>query len=116
VDARHKAGHDKLSLLAMSSKADAMRTVSVRIEGRVQGVYYRAWTERTARELGLDGTVRNANDGSVEAVFSGPANKVAEMLRLCAEGPPDARVTKVTVIQEGGSAPRGFKVIGTHWR
>ena len=92
------------------------RTVSVRIEGRVQGVYYRAWTDRTARELGLDGTVRNANDGSVEAVFSGPADKVGEMLRLCADGPPDARVTKVTVIQEGGSAPRGFKVIGTNWR
>ena len=83
----------------------ATRTVSVRIEGRVQGVYYRAWTDRTARELGLDGTVRNANDGSVEAVFSGPADKVAEMLRLCADGPPDARVTKVTVNQEGGSAP-----------
>jgi acylphosphatase len=49
-------------------------------------------------------------------VFSGPADKVAEMLRLCADGPPDARVTKVTVTQEGGSAPRGFKVIGTHWR
>jgi acylphosphatase len=49
-------------------------------------------------------------------VFSGPADKVAEMLRLCADGPPDARVTKVTVIQEGGAAPRGFKVLGTHWR
>ena len=76
----------------------------------MQGVYYRAWTEQTARELGLDGTVRNANDGSVEAVFSGPADKVDEMLRRCADGPPDARVTKVTVTKEGGSAPRGFKV------
>jgi acylphosphatase len=88
----------------------------VRIEGLVQGVYYRAWTNQTARELGLDGTVRNAIDGSVEAMFSGPPDKVAAMLRLCADGPPDARVTKVTVIQEGGSAPRGFKVLGTHWR
>jgi acylphosphatase len=92
------------------------RTVSVKIEGLVQGVYYRAWTEQTARALGLDGSVLNARDGSVEAVFSGPADKVAEMLRLCADGPPDARVTKVTVIQEGGAAPRGFKVLGTHWR
>jgi acylphosphatase len=94
----------------------ANKTVSVKIEGRVQGVYYRAWTEQTARTLGLDGTVRNASDGSVEAVFSGPADKVDEMLRRCADGPPDARVTRVTVIQEGGSAPRGFKVIGTNWR
>ena len=64
---------------------------------------------------GANQAMRNANDGSVEAVFSGPADKVAEMLRLCADGPSDARVTKVTVTQEGGSAPRGFKVIGTHW-
>ena len=66
------------------------RTVTVRIEGRVQGVYYRAWTDETARELGLDGSVRNASDGSVEAVFSGPADKVEEMLGV-RHGPPDAR-------------------------
>ena len=92
------------------------RTVTVRIEGRVQGVYYRAWTYDTARSLGLNGWVRNASDGSVEAVFSGPVRKVDEMLRLCADGPPDARVSKVTVIQEGGTVAPGFRVIGTNWR
>jgi acylphosphatase len=94
----------------------AKRTVSVKIEGRVQGVYFRAWTDETARGFGLSGTVRNANDGSVEAVFSGPAEKVEEMLKLCAKGPPDARVSKVTVIKEGGSVGPGFRVIGTNWR
>jgi acylphosphatase len=94
----------------------ARRTVSVKIEGRVQGVYYRAWTEQTARALGLDGSVRNASDGSVEAVFSGPADKVDEMLRRCAEGPLDARVSKVTVTNESGSVGPGFRVLGTNWR
>jgi acylphosphatase len=94
----------------------ANKTVTVKIEGRVQGVYYRAWTEQTARALGLDGTVRNASDGSVEAVFSGPADKVNEMLRHCADGPPDARVTKITVTKEGGSVSPGFRVLGTNWR
>jgi acylphosphatase len=94
----------------------ATRTVSVKIEGRVQGVYYRAWTEQTARSLGLDGWVRNAPDGSVEAVFSGPTANVDEMLRLCEQGPPDARVTKVTVTDERGSVPAGFKVIAGDWR
>jgi acylphosphatase len=94
----------------------AKRTVSVKIEGRVQGVYYRAWTDETARGLGLSGTVRNANDGSVEAVFSGPTEQVEEMLKLCTKGPPDARVSKVTVIKEGGSIGPGFRVIGTFWR
>src|SRR6476469_10559679 len=99
----------------MSVKADETKIVSVKIEGRVQGVYYRAWTEQTARALGLDGTVRNASDGSVEAVFSGPADKVDEMLRLCAKGPPDALVSKVTVIEQGGSVAPGFRVIGRNW-
>jgi acylphosphatase len=94
----------------------ANRTVAVKIEGRVQGVYYRAWTEQTARAFGLSGTVRNANDGSVEAVFSGPVEKVDEMLRRCADGPPDALVSKVTVIKEGGSVSPGFRVLGTNWR
>lgn len=92
------------------------KTVSVKIEGLVQGVCYRAWTKETARSLGLDGTVRNCSDGSVEAVFAGPADKVDDMLKRCGEGPPDASVTKVTVIQEGGAVAPGFKVIGRNWR
>jgi acylphosphatase len=101
----------------MTQEADKeKRTVTVKIEGRVQGVYYRAWTYDTARSLGLDGTVRNTNDGGVEAVFSGPANIVADMLRRCEDGPADARVTKVTILKEGGSVAPGFKVLGTNWR
>jgi acylphosphatase len=94
----------------------AKRTVTVRIEGRVQGVYYRAWTYDTARSLGLDGWVRNAKDGSVEAVFSGPPEIVEDMLKRCADGPRDAKVTAVTITDEGGSPPSGFKVLGTNWR
>jgi acylphosphatase len=91
-----------------------LKTVTVRIEGRVQGVYYRAWTEQSARHLNLDGWVRNRRDGSVEAVFAGPEAQVDEMLRRCAEGPPDAEVTSVTVTDEGGAPPSGFSVLPTH--
>jgi acylphosphatase len=100
----------------MTQKAGETRTVTVKIEGRVQGVYYRAWTDETARTLGLNGWVRNATDGSVEAVFSGPPAAVADMLRRCADGPRDAKVTAVTIIDEGGAPPSGFRVIGTNWR
>jgi acylphosphatase len=94
-----------------------VKTVTVRIEGRVQGVYYRAWTYETAQSLRLDGTVRNASDGSVEAVFSGPLEAVADMLQRCEEGPKDARVTQVTILQEGGTVAPGFKVVATdRWR
>ena len=99
-----------------TNKDTTQRTVTVKIEGRVQGVFYRAWTEQTARSLGLDGTVRNMRDGSVEAVFSGLLEVVDEMLKRCAEGPPDAQVTAVTVTHEGGSVAPGFKVIGTDWQ
>ena len=107
---------ERLFGVGMPEKSGEKRTVTVKIEGRVQGVFYRAWTEQTARMLGLDGTVRNMEDGSVEATFSGPAEIVANMLRRCADGPKNARVTKVTVVQEGGSVAPGFRVLGTKWR
>ena len=96
------------------AETDPHRTVTVRIEGRVQGVYYRGWTEQTARSLGLSGWVRNRRDGSVEAVFSGDANVVAAMLKRCLDGPPAAKVDEVRITDEGGSAPSGFKVLPTH--
>ena len=86
-------------------------TVRVRITGRVQGVCYRAWTERTASALGLCGWVRNRGDGAVEALFSGAAGPVAEMLRRCREGPPGALVEEVAAVEEIGAAPAGFVIL-----
>jgi acylphosphatase len=89
------------------------RTVRVRIEGGVQGVGYRYWTERVAGELGPAGWVRNRRDGSVEALFSGPADEVAQMLQRCKDGPRSAHVRAVTVVEEGGDTPAGFDVLPT---
>ncbi len=91
----------------MSGGSDE-RTVRVRIAGRVQGVGFRYWTEETAGELGLAGWVRNRRDGSVEALFSGAADDVAQMLRRCHAGPRAAEVACVEVQEEGGDAPGGF--------
>jgi len=65
------------------------------IRGRVQGVWFRAWTENVARDLCLDGWVRNRADGTVEAVFAGPVPAVERMIGNCHEGPPAARVDEV---------------------
>ncbi|MGB3743368.1 MAG: acylphosphatase [Xanthobacteraceae bacterium] len=62
------------------------------IRGRVQGIGYRAWTEVTALERGVEGWVRNRRDGSVEALFSGLDDEVAAMIAECRRGPPGARV------------------------
>ena len=67
----------------------------VTIGGRVQGVGYRAWVEHQARVRGLEGWVRNRRDGSVEAVFAGLENVVADMVASCWRGPMSARVDDV---------------------
>lgn len=90
--------------------ASMIRTVHVRIRGRVQGVYFRAWTRNQAISLGLDGWVRNCTDGSVEAVVSGPVSAVAGMLTAFHAGPPDAVVEAVEIVQDGGSVPEGFEI------
>lgn len=76
-------------------------SVHVRIAGRVQGVAYRAWTEREANRRGLSGWVRNIDGGGVEAVFSGPAEPVLEMILSCREGPRLAVVEIVDVLGAG---------------
>jgi len=76
-----------------ADRHDMVRQVIIR--GRVQGVGYRAWTEYTALERGLQGWVRNRRDGSVEAVFSGSEEAVLTIIELCRDGPPGARVLAV---------------------
>jgi acylphosphatase len=65
------------------------------IRGRVQGVGYRAWVEQQASARKLEGWVRNRSDGSVEALFAGPADVVSDMIAQCRRGPLSARVDAV---------------------
>ncbi|MCW5641701.1 MAG: acylphosphatase [Rhodoferax sp.] len=65
------------------------------ISGHVQGVYFRASLESTARTLQLAGWVRNRRDGRVEAMVQGPAAAVESLVQWCHQGPPAARVDTV---------------------
>ncbi|WP_159900500.1 acylphosphatase [Salinirussus salinus] len=69
----------------------------VYVTGTVQGVYFRATTRDEARERGVDGWVRNLDDGRVEAVFEGPEEDVEAMVEFCQEGSEAARVEDVDV-------------------
>jgi acylphosphatase len=80
--------------------------VLVMVRGRVQGVGYRAWVEDQATMNGLEGWVRNRRDGSVEALFAGPAQDVAEIVAACRKGPPAARVDAVTEMPAGADQLR----------
>lgn len=92
------------------------RTVRATIAGKVQGVWYRGWTVDRARALGLTGWVRNRRDGTVEALFSGPADAVDAMLAQCREGPSLARVTDVVVTPVEGDADGAGAVDGFEQR
>jgi len=97
----------------MATPSTKIRTLHVRIEGRVQGVGYRYWTEQTALALGIDGWVRNRRDASVEALFSGSQGAVAEMLDRCRSGPRLASAVVVTVLDEDARAVSGFEILTT---
>jgi acylphosphatase len=91
----------------------ATKTVVVRIEGRVQGVWYRGWTVFEAKGRGLRGWVRNRADGSVEALFAGPKADVDAMLEACWQGPPAARVNRVTPRPADDPEGPGFHALPT---
>ena len=88
----------------------AIRTVHVRISGLVQGVGFRAWTERQAAELGLSGWVRNRPDRDVEALFCGPTESVEAMLAVCRQGPRHSRVDALEVLDEAAAVAGPFTI------
>lgn len=71
--------------------------VKVRVEGIVQGVYFRATTRRQAHQLRLHGWVRNCPDGSVELVAEGEKEALEGLIAWCRRGPEGAVVTQVEV-------------------
>ena len=76
------------------------RRAHVWIAGRVQGVFFRAYTRDAAYRIGVTGWVRNLPDGRVEAILEGEADKVEKMIEWCREGSPMSRVDRVEVLEE----------------
>lgn len=89
------------------------RAVHVIITGRVQGVGFRAFVEREAEALRLDGWVRNRRDGTVEAVFAGDETEIQHILMELNAGPPAAAVTDVRPGPYEGPIPDGFSSLPT---
>ena len=72
------------------------------ITGRVQGVGFRFYLQRKARELGVTGWVRNRRDGAVEAVIQGEPEPVEAMTAWARRGPPSAAVAEVKIADGDG--------------
>lgn len=75
-----------------------IRTVDIKISGRVQGVYFRRFTLNKAKDLGVNGTVRNREDGRVEIVAQAEADILEPFIKWCHKGPITARVDKVELL------------------
>ena len=80
------------------------------VSGTVQGVFYRANTRDEARDRGVDGWVKNLNDGRVEAVFEGDESDVNAMIEWCHDGSPAANVESVEVEFEDPTGNDGFEI------
>lgn len=81
------------------------------ISGRVQGVFYRAFTQEVAISLGLDGWVRNLYDRRVEAVFEGEKGLIEKAVEKCRQGPPHSNVTDIDISwNERPEGLRGFNI------
>ena len=89
--------------------ADRVRA-HVFVSGKVQGVYYRATTRDRATKEGVDGWVRNLDDGRVEAVFEGPEAAVEAMIDFCHDGSQAAAVDDVSVEYEEPESIEDFEI------
>ena len=87
-----------------------MKRVRVIVSGRVQGVFFRQTCATLAREAGVGGSVRNLDDGRVEAVFEGSETAVDRLVAWCREGPDRARVDDVQVTREEPLGETIFRV------
>ena len=89
----------------------AHKRIHVIVQGRVQGVFFRAYTKEEADRLGLVGWVRNRHDGAVEALIEGEAAAVDRMIDWLYQGSPMANVVRVQVAEEESSGEhRGFSI------
>ncbi|MEV7874264.1 acylphosphatase [Microbacterium sp. NPDC089188] len=92
-----------------------MRTVTITVTGRVQGVGFRYALRAEAERLGTRGWVRNRRDGAVEALVAGDPDAVEGVIAWANDGPPSARVADVDVLETGGTdeIPAAFKIRDT---
>lgn len=84
---------------------------SLKIHGRVQGVWYRESMRREAEPRGISGWVRNCSDGTVEAYVEGRSDDVAAIIAWCRHGPPSASVSDVEVTVSDIANSRGFRIL-----
>lgn len=88
-----------------------MKTMVIQVRGKVQGVFFRQSVKEKAIALGVNGTVCNLRDGSVEISCTGSAEQLESLIDWCHEGPPKATVTAVECTEKHLRSFNGFTII-----
>ena len=73
-----------------------MKTIRIKVEGKVQGVFFRQSTQEKALSLGIKGTVKNCDDDTVEIIATAEKAQLEKFVEWCWQGPPRAQVANVT--------------------
>lgn len=99
---------------ASVQRTDGNTCIHIRVEGVVQSVGFRAYTVDVARQLNVDGWVRNCYDGTVEAVVFGPTVAVEAFVAQCLRGPAFAHVENIDIRPGVPPSRKGFRRLPTH--
>lgn len=87
-----------------------LQTYSIKVTGKVQGVYYRQGAKEKATALGLTGYVKNLPDGSVQIMASGNTDQLLQLVLWCRQGPARAIVEEVQVETQPPTLFMGFRI------
>lgn len=88
-----------------------MKSVIIKVSGKVQGVFFRASTKEQADLLGINGIVRNEKDGSVYIEAEGDSTTLNQFVEWCKVGPPHAVVTEVRIGEVESKQFSSFRIL-----
>ncbi len=88
-----------------------LQTYSIKVTGKVQGVFYRQSARQLALSLGLVGYARNEPDGSVRIEVEGDSAALDRFVTWCRVGPPGAQVDRVDVAEGAAQGYAGFRTM-----
>jgi len=88
-----------------------LQSISITVEGLVQGVFYRQSTKAKAVDSGITGEIKNSPDGTVRIIATGTETQLEQLIQWCKKGPEMAIVTDVKVEKIPLQSFKGFSII-----
>ena len=86
------------------------KRLNITVHGLVQGVAFRYYTVEKALQLGVKGFVKNQPDGTVYIEAEGEDRELRDFVAWCRQGPPHARVTRVSTTESDRHHHQGFEI------